>query len=1236
MAATTKVMLKKAEATRVLGDTVGSVMSNDNVVRVRLGSLWFGNQREKREGEVERKDGQGRVVKRAVDKKGIECMQDFAAASEHEVQMRVSVGELNETYGSYATVEDWVSHVGESEHWYEIVPRNTARWFYLDLDWDVEQIIKNLGAPTEEPEATVMKVVDRVQRLADTMYEEEVPREVQISCATGKYDSSRWKGVKKASYHVVFRFGFEDQAQGALFAQHAWKTLNDERSSSTTWNSQDKKTGKWTVEPVMDKNPYGSNQSWRMLGSRKWGEKSRDRVLKAVMGSSPRVEDHMVVMYSAEARDSAAFVRMAVAPRRMPTVARAAARPARETGEVAASFAVEDRLRVPFELCERVCLGLPEGALDDYKEWMRIAVWGLTNMAWENEYEKAAVRELSHKVSARSRGYDPAALDGQLDRCQPRAGGISWPSIRSKLYEVNPELFKDLVQGPQQVHMRVDRRHEYARQYNAHPEEHMDVITELQVYSAERVKAYNFGKTDVIVVQAGCGRGKTYQTERLLKMTRKNEFVARYPRVLALSSRQTFPRSMVRRYNRMLAEHCDTEVDEELLFRDYRKPDEVEMEDDEEVDEGEEGVSDERVSDDGLSEENEEAASEEAASEEDAARERELGEYSRMGIQMESLFKLGDAEYDLLLVDESETILGQFTSPTMQSRLQKCFETFRRLLIKTPKIVVMDAYMTDKTLSVLRHLKSERGDMRVSCQINTMVKTGRTARRIVGNNEKKKILAAICAKLQAGKRVVLFSTSATFGKEAYAYIAAASPGTVTRLYLGKGDARLQKRELGMVNRSWKALDCLIYSPVLLNGVSFDVAKHFDVLFMYVTNTSCCIRDVFQASARVRDYSEDVMYYVLKLEQRQTREVLLTYEGVLADVTMRGELQAAYLGEAERADPMRRDGLGELAVLLDDTEDITEDVAMEEFMLRARRTQLSRRLTKTPAMLLDIHVRNRLEENMTRYPEACEETFKAMLEMTGFTSGEDVTAEELAGWGGPPAPSRRRRRKAASDVSVTMAYKDIECNLDPAREETLKRKVAQGEASLEESQALKRHWFDSTIVGERETEESLRAAVFNGMQANSRNLETLLNVFVILKRGDVEEAERELSGNPYKEMLPTRWAIVRGMKNLCAALGLEHALDTSKRFSEATLNSEAAGVKAIVGELLRLYGKKSRAVEGRHELKTHLCNVLGEFCGCDLQAHEKLHKRDGRVEKSYKYSVRIKDTYATDVGRLLMV
>ena len=42
------VMLKRTEASRVFGEAVGDVMSNDNVVRPRLNCLWFGNWGEKR------------------------------------------------------------------------------------------------------------------------------------------------------------------------------------------------------------------------------------------------------------------------------------------------------------------------------------------------------------------------------------------------------------------------------------------------------------------------------------------------------------------------------------------------------------------------------------------------------------------------------------------------------------------------------------------------------------------------------------------------------------------------------------------------------------------------------------------------------------------------------------------------------------------------------------------------------------------------------------------------------------------------------------------------------------------------------------------------------------------------------------------------------------------------------------------------------------------------------------
>ena len=71
---------------------------------------------------------------------GIKCMQDYAAAVGHEVQMRVSLVELNEAYGFCATGGGKIG-AGRRER---ALVRDSARWFYLDLDWDVDQFVKTL------------------------------------------------------------------------------------------------------------------------------------------------------------------------------------------------------------------------------------------------------------------------------------------------------------------------------------------------------------------------------------------------------------------------------------------------------------------------------------------------------------------------------------------------------------------------------------------------------------------------------------------------------------------------------------------------------------------------------------------------------------------------------------------------------------------------------------------------------------------------------------------------------------------------------------------------------------------------------------------------------------------------------------------------------------------------------------------------------------------------------------
>lgn len=160
---------------------------------------------------------------------------------------------------------------------------------------------------------------------------------------------------------------------------------------------------------------------------------------------------------------------------------------------------------------------------------------------------------------------------------------------------------------------------------------------------------------------------------------------------------------------------------------------------------------------------------------------------------------------------------------------------------------------------------------------------------------------------------------------------------------------------------------------------------------------------------------------------------------------------------------------------------------------------------------------------------------------------------------------------------------------------------------------------------------LRRAVFSGMQRSPKNAEILRNVFAILKRGGLEEAQLEMIGSPYKEMLPVRWAIVLGMEKLCAALGLQHPLDTTGIFSEERLKSESAGMRKKVDELLRLYGRRSKAKEGRHELKTHVSNALEWFCGCGLKIHSESSWVNGRAKKTYEYSVEVQDAYVSAVS-----
>jgi hypothetical protein len=82
--------------------------------------------------------------------------------------------------------------------------------------------------------------------------------------------------------------------------------------------------------------------------------------------------------------------------------------------------------------------------------------------------------------------------------------------------------------------------------------------------------------------------------------------------------------------------------------------------------------------------------------------ESNVSQYNRLTLQMESLYKVNNAAlFHVLILDEIEALLTQFSSPTMTNKI-KCAEIFEKLIKETPYIIGGDAFLQEKTKTILR------------------------------------------------------------------------------------------------------------------------------------------------------------------------------------------------------------------------------------------------------------------------------------------------------------------------------------------------------------------------------------------------------------------------------------------------------------------------------------------------------------------------------------------------------
>ena len=267
------------------------------------------------------------------------------------------------------------------------------------------------------------------------------------------------------------------------------------------------------------------------------------------------------------------------------------------------------------------------------------------------------------------------------------------------------------------------------------------------------------------------------------------------------------------------------------------------------------------------------------------------GDPNLLIISCESIHKLkNNTTYDLVILDESESILDKFTSntPTMRKQFYtKCLNNIQNICINSQRVWIMDGFMTRKTLNFIDYLRDSRSDPDdFEFVFNTYLKHSKIVAYgvdLISNQGKeatrclKKWESALFNHCRDYNVYVTF-TNAKKARYYFDLIGKICPNKVVKCYT-RDSTSDEKDELKDVETNWKNANIVIVSPIAPVGVNFDPADpHFDCTFSFVDSNGPIVLISLQIEARTRKTTSGTCH-MLTQPPRNDRQ--LVYRNIVA-------------------------------------------------------------------------------------------------------------------------------------------------------------------------------------------------------------------------------------------------------------------------------------------------------------------------------------------------------------------
>jgi len=227
----------------------------------------------------------------------------------------------------------------------------------------------------------------------------------------------------------------------------------------------------------------------------------------------------------------------------------------------------------------------------------------------------------------------------------------------------------------------------------------------------------------------------------------------------------------------------------------------------------------------------------------------------RLCIQIESLHKVKNLQYDIIVIDEVETVLAQYSSSTMVY-VRDCWNALTTAIRLCKHCITADAFILQRSIDFIRGISNIKNDKIVMIHNTKPFLEHRKAIQISQDEYDGKIIED----LKAGKRVIGISGSRDDLINLNNQLKTQCPEKSVLCY----DRDSDRSDLADVNKVWSSCDFVGYTPVIQTGVSY-MAIPFDVGYANLKSSNLA-RDSMQMMMRCRHLNENTVYFSINKRQ----------------------------------------------------------------------------------------------------------------------------------------------------------------------------------------------------------------------------------------------------------------------------------------------------------------------------------------------------------------------------------